>query len=119
MYKVFLNEDNIIEIYNEAGPKTPEEQAETITQVKKLGDQLRGEGKPILIFDDISKMDLPSEQLRKVGSTVEKLLDLDKFALFTTDVQMKIIVKFMIEAGEVLKSKVFNNKEEAIVWLKS
>jgi hypothetical protein len=118
MYKVFLNPDNIIEVINE-GPKTPEEQADTIAQGKKLSEQLRKEGKTVLVFDDLSKMDLPSEQLRKVGSTLEKLVDFDKLAFFTTDLQMKIMVDFMIRAGGEVKTQVFKNREEAIAWLKS
>jgi hypothetical protein len=118
MYKVFLNPENIIEVYNE-GEKTPEDQLDTIRQIKDLSAKLRSENKPAIIFDDISKMNLPSEQLRKVGSTIEKILDFDKLAFFTTDLQMKILIKFMIQAGNVVKLRVFTNKDEALAWLKA
>ncbi len=118
MYKVFLNTEGIIEVYNE-GPKTPEEQQDTIKQMKTLCEQLRREDKRVLIFDDVSKLEMLTEELRKVGSTIEKLLDYDKFAFFSNDLQMKIMVDFMIKGGGQVKTRVFKDKEEALAWLKS
>lgn len=116
MFNVTLNSD-IIEVVN-SGPKTPEEQGETIRQIQELSEKLRKENKPVLILDDISQMDIPSEALRRVGSNVEKMADFDKFALFASSAQMRAIVNFMILAGKETKLRVFENREQAIAWLK-
>ncbi len=118
MYKVFLNTDSIIEIYNE-GPKTPEEQADTVAQLKKLSELLRNEHKPVLIFDDLSKMTGITEQFRKIESTFEQLIDFDKFAFYCNDLEMKILLNFIIKGGAEQKTRVFKDKNEALLWLKS
>jgi len=116
MYKVWLDDQDIIQIVNE-GAKTPEEQQITIAEIRKLSGKLRSEQKRVLILDDISKMEIPSEALRKVGAQVEKMADFDKFALFSSDQQMRIIVKFMIMAGGEKKLKIFTDRNEAMAWL--
>lgn len=117
--KVYVNDDEIIEIevigdQNAASVELMGRQADAlITQMKAVG-------KPCLILDNLLQIGKVGPEARHMVVDLAKRLDYDRAAMLGQGGLMSFGANLMLRAtGKTYKVRYFDNREEAIKWLKS
>lgn len=117
--KVFSNDEGYTEIVFE-GDQTSETMLATIKESLKYNDQLSSSGKPIKSLVDLTGMTSLDPGAAKQGIGGVATIAYDKIAVFggSHDIIHKV-GDILHLAGDESKTKMFNTREEALVWLKS
>lgn len=91
----------------------------TRAEVTKLVAAIRKKGKRVLILADITRLGKASLSSRIAGYKLMYDLDYDKAAIFGS-YRLKGLIDAVVQAsGCGFKVRFFNNREQALEWLKS
>jgi hypothetical protein len=88
-------------------------------KIGHLAASQRAAQQPVLILDDILQLkDVPSEA-RKAVVNLGKRLDYDRLAMLGKGGMLRIGANLMLGAmGRISKVKYFDNRDQAIAWLR-
>jgi UDP-N-acetylmuramyl pentapeptide synthase len=113
----FMNDTGIIEIIT-TGDRTASLIQSSARKIFKFTAELRKEGKPVLILNDISQMgELPPEA-HKIFADITRAADYDRFALVGNDNIMRLGANLIAQAiGKSDKLKYFDSHDQATAWL--
>ena len=121
--KTFINPAGFIEQHYE-GRQTAESVAEGVKQIQRCAQQLKQQKKPILILVDLTKTDTsditPSNDApRKAAVEAIRSISYTRIALYGALPAQVVINTLALVAGKHHKTKAFNNRFEAVKWLKA
>ena len=121
--KTFINPAGFIEQHYE-GRQTPKSVAEGVRQIQHFAQQLKQQNKPILILVDLTKtnpkdVDPHKDGARKAAVDAIRSISYTRIALYGTLPAQVVINTLALVAGKHHKTKAFNDRSEAIKWLKS
>lgn len=121
--KTFINPAGFIEQHYK-GRQTAESVAEGIKQIKRYAQQLKQQNKQILILVDLTKTDTNdiapnNDAPRKAAVEAIRSISYTRIALYGALPAQVVINTLALVAGKHHKTKAFNDRSEAIKWLKS
>lgn len=119
MNKVFLNDDDIIEIHVVGN--------QNAASIDLMGRDIRGKlitlrarSKPCLVLDDLREMGTVDGPGRKLVVELAKHLDYDRLAMLGKPGILKLGANLMLRAvGRAGSIRYFDNETEAFTWLKA
>lgn len=118
--KVVINDDDIIEIFV-IGDQTRDSILPMGNETRACLEKLAAEQKPGLILDDLTQLGQTDIPARQAVSDLAKTLPFKKVAMVgQPNLLMRYGTKLLLQAiGMGNKIKYFENRDEAIRWLKS
>lgn len=125
-FKVFIDENEIINLAVLEVERTPEDNARVVELVKDALFKIFNENpqKSYSLFVDLSPIGKISRygfssQTRKISAQIASHKQLKKAAFVTLSIFVRAVVGFIITAARKSKNiKSFSNKKEALGWLK-
>ena len=115
--RVFLNNDNIIEI-EVVGDQNVASVEEMGRQVDMLITQLKTIGKPCLVLDNLLQIGAVDAEARKLVVELGKRLDFDRLAMLGQGGVMSFGANLMLRAtGRSYKMRYFSDRDAAMRWL--
>jgi hypothetical protein len=119
MNKVHLRSDKIIEV-RVVGDQTIESINQMGKEAEVLLVQLRKEGTPCLVLDDVTEIGNVDPDGRKLVVDFAKRLDYDKAAMVGRGGLIRLGANLMLRAtGKAGKAKYFDDRSKALAWLKT
>gem|GEM_PF-1434520 len=117
--KVFLNNDDIIEIHV-VGPQTQTSVQAMGVELQALLDELQAQNKPLLVLDNLMQMTDTDTAARRTVSELARSLHYDKVAMLGPDKPLMLYgTQLLLQAiGMGKKIKYFVDAEAANAWLK-
>ena len=118
--KVFLNDDDIVEIHV-VGDQTHDSVMAMGAATEKLLTKLAAQNKIGLILDDITALGATDTAARQTVSQLARTLPFAKTAMVGDGGKLiRVGTEFLLQAiGMGSKIKYFENRDDAIKWLKS
>jgi hypothetical protein len=118
--KVFLNRDDIIEV-KVIGNQTSDTIIDMAHQIDELLGELNAQNKLGLVLDDVSELGKTDTAARQALRDVARQLPYDKVAMFgNVNPIMRTGTTLLLQAiGMGQKIKYFEDRDQAISWLKS
>ncbi|HSX15296.1 MAG TPA: hypothetical protein VLF40_00745 [Candidatus Saccharimonadales bacterium] len=116
--RVFVNDDGIIEIQVRGNQTVASVQAMGDKTVK-LAEELRAEGKRVMVLDNLLEMGIVPADAR--GRVVELVRsnEYDKLAMLGSDTLLRFGANLILQAtGKGSRVKYFEDRERCITWLK-
>lgn len=115
--KVFLDNDGLLQVWV-VGPQDEQSVAEMGELIRKAAAQLRAAKKPVIIFDDLTKMGPTSAEARKTVADLAKTLDFDKVAMVGGSSSMLAFgTNLMLRAIGKSSVRYFSDAAMAKAWL--
>lgn len=114
---MFINDLGVLEL-KYTGKIDVAEQEKVTEEAGVMTENLRSQGKKVLLLLDANEMELPSAEVRRKGAELMKVQGYDKIAIFTSNRMLRYINNFISRASGVAdKNKMFPDKESALKWL--
>jgi hypothetical protein len=115
--KVYVNPDGLLEIWV-IGDQTEETVREMGEKLVYFAEQLRSQGRPVLVLDNLIKMGNTTSEARREVARIAKALDYDRAAMVGDgSVLMRYGTNLMLRAIGRSNARYFGNMETARKWL--
>jgi hypothetical protein len=116
--EVFVNSDGIIEI-KVVGDQTVSSVEDMGKAIEACIEELQTASKPVLLLDDLLEMGTVPPEARKIVVELGKKLNYEKLAFVGRSDLLRFGSNLILQAiGKGSKLKYFDDREEAIEWLK-
>jgi hypothetical protein len=112
--KIYLDKDGFLR-YEESTKTTYDILVKNKKQVLNLVKKMKGKKKALI---DLEGILLPPQGGRKVIVEMMKEANFEKVAVFHTSQVLRVMAKFISTAAKIKNFEFFDNKKEAISWLK-
>jgi hypothetical protein len=115
--KVYVDTEGLLEIWV-IGDQTPETVREMGEKLVYFCEQLRSQGRPVLVLDNLIKMGNTTSEVRREVARIAKTLDYDRAAMVGDgSVFMRYGTNLMLRAIGRPNARYFGNMETARKWL--
>ena len=112
--------ENDIIFVKKIGDQTAKSMIDLYVMIADISEQLRKEGKPVLILSDASDEGESDLKSREAAAKIGKSLDFDRSATFGAHLVLETTRDLMIQATQLnLKVRNFKTRDEAEKWLLS
>ncbi len=117
--RVFMNPDGIIEIIVD-GDQTVESVEAMGRMAERFSVEQRKLGKQSLVLDNLLQIGVVKADARKAVVRLSEQVDYDRLAMLGKGGVMRFSTNLMLRAsGRGYRIQYFDNREEAIAWLKA
>jgi UDP-N-acetylmuramyl pentapeptide synthase len=115
--KVSLNDAGFIEI-QVVGDQTAESVAAMGRQIIVLATQLRADGRPVLIYDDLTRLGMTTSEARREVGRLARTLDYDRLVMVgSSGTVMRHGTNLMLRAIGRPDARYFASRDAAYIWL--
>lgn len=114
-YKIWWDEEHQIIRNQSEGDFEDVDAKDQIIAIHKLADSIPGK---VAVLNDLTNAGTASSGARKTYAETMKSDKISKHAFLGMRTMTRVIVSFIMKASGVKNTKFFDNKEDAIRWLK-